>query len=125
MTLDFSYFGIQIPLSNLSCRKQTGIPMCLTLGVNISASTKETKLVLYSQCTVGVPIWSFKAYMYLWIVFVIFTYLYMHIISPSVESDSIAGRICTFHHTSTPIIVCIIPETDRRMLIIIAWCAYL
>ena len=99
--------------------------MCLTLGVNISASTKETKLVLYSQCTVGVPIWSFKAYMYLWIVFVIFTYLYMHIISPSVESDSIAGRICTFHHTSTPIIVCIIPETDRRMLIIIAWCAYL
>ena len=39
MTLGFSYFGIKIPLSNLSSRKQTGISMCLTLGVTILAST--------------------------------------------------------------------------------------
>ena len=35
MTLYFSHFGIQIPLSNYYCRKQTGMLMCLTLGVNI------------------------------------------------------------------------------------------
>ena len=37
IALELSYFGINIPLSNFSFRKQTGISMGLTLGVNILA----------------------------------------------------------------------------------------
>ena len=39
--------------------------MCLTIEVNILASTTEIKLVFYSQCTVGEPVWIDKASMYL------------------------------------------------------------
>ena len=53
MTLALSYFGIKIPLSNLSCRKQTGISMCLTIGLSILDSTTEIQPVLFSQCTIG------------------------------------------------------------------------
>ena len=65
--------------------------MCLTIEVNILASTTEIKLVLYSQCTVGEPVWIDKASMYLRITLVLFTALYMHLIYPSVESDDIAS----------------------------------
>ena len=65
--------------------------MCLTLGVTLLASTQEIQLVLSSQFTVGAPLWSSKASMYLWITLVFLTDLYMHLISPSVESDAIAG----------------------------------
>ena len=46
--------------------------MCLTLGATLLASTTDIQLVLYSQCTVGGPVWSAKAYMYLRITFVFF-----------------------------------------------------
>ena len=82
MTLDFSYFGRKRLLSNFSCRKQTGISMCLTLGVTILSSTTEIRLVLYSQCYVGAPVWSAKASMYLRITLVFLTALYIHIIYP-------------------------------------------
>ena len=62
--------------------------MCLTLGVTILASTIGIQLVLSSQFTVGVPVWSAKYSMYLRITLVLFTDLYMHIISPSVEADA-------------------------------------
>ena len=65
--------------------------MCLTLGVTILASTTEIQLVLSYQYTVGAPVRSSKASMYLLITLVLLTYLYMHLISPSVESDTIAG----------------------------------
>ena len=102
MTLDFSYFGRKRPLSNFSCRNQTGITLCLTLGVTILASTKDIKLVLSSHFTVGAPVWIDKASMYLRITLFFLTALYMHTIYPSVESDAIAGWICTLHQTATP-----------------------
>ena len=91
MTLDNSYFGTKIPLPNCSYRKQTGMSMFLTLGVTLLASTKEIKCLLSFQCTVGAPLWSAKVSMYLWIDLVFLTYLYMHLISPSVDSEAIAG----------------------------------
>ena len=69
-TLDFSYFGINISLLNFSCRNQTGVSICLTLGVTILASTTEIKIMLYSQCTVVAPVWSARDSMYLWITLV-------------------------------------------------------
>ena len=65
--------------------------MCLTLGVIILDSTTEIQLVLYYQCTVGAPVCSAKASMYLWINLVLFIALYMNLISPTVESDYTAG----------------------------------
>ena len=64
--------------------------MCLTLGVTLLASTTENKRVLSSQCTVAAPVWHSKPYMYLWIVLAFLTSLYIHLISPSVESEDIA-----------------------------------
>ena len=65
--------------------------MCLTLGVTRLASTTEIQLVLSSQFNVCASVWSDKASMYLQITLVFFTALYIHLISPSVESDAIAG----------------------------------
>ena len=65
--------------------------MCLTTGVTILSSTIELELVLSSQCTVAVTVWSSKDSMYLQIDLVFLTALYMHLISPSVESEDIAG----------------------------------
>ena len=65
--------------------------MCLTLGVTILVSTTEIQLVLSSQCTVGVPVWRAKAHMYLRTTLVFLADLYVHLISPSVESYAIAG----------------------------------
>ena len=65
--------------------------MRLTLGVTILASTTEIKIVLYSQCTVGAPLWRAKASMYLWIASFFLTYLYMNTIYPSVDSEATAG----------------------------------
>ena len=65
--------------------------MCLTLIVSILASTIEMQLLLSSQCTVGEPVWSAKSSMYIWIILVLLTALYMHLISTSVESNAIAG----------------------------------
>ena len=65
--------------------------MCLTPGVTILASTTEIHLVLYSQCTVGAPVWIDKASMYLRITLVFLTDLYTHLIYPAVESDAISG----------------------------------
>ena len=77
--------------------------MCLTPGANILASTAEIKLVFSYQCTVGAPVWSSKASVYIQIKLVLLRDLYMHLIPPLVESEAIAGLICTFHQTSTPI----------------------
>ena len=65
--------------------------MCLTLGVTILASTIEIQLVLSLQCTLGSPVWSAKASIYLRITLVLLTSLYMHLISQSVYSDAIDG----------------------------------
>ena len=65
--------------------------MCLTLGVTILTSTTEIQLVLSSQCTVGSPVWSAKASMYLRINLVFLTAFYMHLIYPSMDSDAIYG----------------------------------
>ena len=65
--------------------------MCLTLGVTLLDPTTEIQLVLSSQCNVGSPLWSAKASIYLRITLVFLTDLYMHLISPSVDSDAIAG----------------------------------
>ena len=124
MTLEFSYFGRKRPLSNFSSRKQTGISMCLTLGVTLLASTKDIQLVISYQCTVGAPMWSAKASTYHRINLFLLTALYMHLIFSLVESDYIAGWIYTLQHTSTPSRVWIIPETDRLLLRILAWSAY-
>ena len=91
MTLDFSYFEIKRPLSNCSFRKQTGIKIFLTLGVNILSSTTDIQVVLSYQCTVRVLVCNAKAPMYLRIIFVFLTVLYIHIIHPPVESDDISG----------------------------------
>ena len=64
---------------------------CLTLGVTILASTKEIKLVLSYECTVGLLVWSAKASMYLRINLVFLTALYMYLIYPSLDSEAIAG----------------------------------
>ena len=45
--------------------------------------------------------------------------------NPWVESEAISVWICTFHKTETQIRVWIIYETDRILLIIIAWYLYL
>ena len=63
----------------------------LTLGLTILASKTEMQIVLSYKCTVGTPLWSARASMYLCITLVFLTALYMHIISPSVESDYISG----------------------------------
>ena len=65
--------------------------ICLTLGVTLLASTKEIQLVLSYQCTVGATVWSARDYMYLQIILVLLTALYMHIIYPSVESEAISS----------------------------------
>ena len=65
--------------------------MCLTLVVIILALTAEIQLLLSYQCTIGAPVRSDENSMYLRINFVFLTALYMHLISPSVESDAIAG----------------------------------
>ena len=77
--------------------------------------------MLSYQCNVGTPVWSDKASMYLCITLVLLTDFSMHIISPSVESDAIAGQICNLQKTATPSIVWIIPKTDRLLLIILEW----
>ena len=78
----FSYFVINRPLLNCSFRKQPGMPMRLTLGVSILYSKSEIQLVLSSQCNVGAPVWSNKAYMYIRITLFFLTSLYMNIIYP-------------------------------------------
>ena len=65
--------------------------MCLTLGVTLLYSTIDIKMLLSSQITVGAPVWSARAYMYLWIILVLLKALYMHLISTSVESEDIYG----------------------------------
>ena len=65
MTLELSYFGTEIPFSNFSQRKHTGMSIYSTLGQIIFDSTVEIQIVLYSQCTVGVTMWIAKAYVYL------------------------------------------------------------
>ena len=97
--------------------------MCLTLGVNLLASTTEIQSVLSSKCTVGAPVWSDKSSMYTRITLFLLTVLYMHLTSTSVESDSISGQICTFQQTATSSRVWIIPENDRLLLRILAWSA--
>ena len=61
------------------------------LGVTILSSTTEIQIVLSSQCNVGAPVWSVKASIYLRITLVFLIDLYMHLISPSLESYAIAG----------------------------------
>ena len=124
MTLDFSYFGTKISFSNFSCRKQTRISMCLTLGVTILSWTTEIQLVLYYQCTVGAPVWIAKYSIYLLIALFFLKSLCVHIIYPSVDSEATAGWIYNFQQIETPNRVWIIPETDRLLLIILSWSTY-
>ena len=65
--------------------------MCLTIVVTILASTTEIKLVLSYQCTFVAPVWIAKAYMYLRVNLFFLAALYMHLISPPMESDAIYG----------------------------------
>ena len=65
--------------------------MCLTLGLTFLASTTAIQLVLSSQCTVGAPVCSAEASMYLRITLVLLTSLYMHLFLPSVDSEAISG----------------------------------
>ena len=65
--------------------------MCLTLGVTILAPTTKIKIVLSYKCTVGAPVRSAKAFMYLRIALVFLTALYMNPIYPSMESYAIDG----------------------------------
>ena len=65
--------------------------MYLNLGVTLLASTTYIQLVLSSQYIVGAPVRSSKASMYLRVALVFLTALHVHLIYPSVESDSIAG----------------------------------
>ena len=65
--------------------------MFLTLGVTLLASTTEIQLVLYYACTVYARLCSDKPSMYLRTTLFLFTDLYMHLISPPVESNDIAG----------------------------------
>ena len=91
MTLDFSYFGTKIPLSNVSSIKQKGMPTCSTIRVTILASTTEILLVMFYRCTVGESVWSAKAYIYIWIDLFLLTALYSHLIFPLVESEGTSG----------------------------------
>ena len=52
--------------------------MSLTLGVTLLDSTIEIQLVLSLQCTVGAPVFSAKASIYLRITLVFLTALYMY-----------------------------------------------
>ena len=61
--------------------------MCLTIVVTLLDSTIDIQLVLSYHFTVGAPVWSAKTSMYLLITFFKLTYLYMHLISPSVDLD--------------------------------------
>ena len=67
------------------------MPFLKTLRVTILASTTEILLVLYSRFTVGTPVYSSKAYMYIRISLVFLKALYMHLIFPSVESEATSG----------------------------------
>ena len=73
--------------------------MCLTLGVTILASTTEIQIMVSSQSTIGVLVWSANASMYRPITLFFLTDLYMHKVSLSVESEDIYGYIYTFQQT--------------------------
>ena len=49
--------------------------MLLTLGVTILYLTTDIQIVLSSQCTLGVTLWSAKASMYVQITLFLFTNL--------------------------------------------------
>ena len=70
--------------------------MYLNLGVTILDSTSEL-FFLYSQFTVGEIVWSAMASMQLQIYLFFLKYFFMHLISPSVDSEDKYGCICTFH----------------------------
>ena len=65
--------------------------MCLTIGVTILDSTTEIQRMLSFQCNVGTPVWIAKDSMYLRITLVVLKDVYMHLFSPSLESDAIDG----------------------------------
>ena len=73
--------------------------MCLTLGVTLLSSTIDMKPVLYSQCTVGSPVWSSNAPIQHQITLVFLAALYMHLIYPSVEYEATSICICTLNQT--------------------------
>ena len=54
--------------------------MYLTLGVTSLDSTIDIELVLYSQCTVGAPVWRSKASMYHQISLALLAALYTNLI---------------------------------------------
>ena len=56
--------------------------MCLTLVVNILASTTYIQLVFSPQCTAVAPVWGAKTFMYLRKTLVFFTDFYMYLIYP-------------------------------------------
>ena len=63
----------------------------IVIGVTILASTIEIKIMLYFQCTGGEPVWIDKASMHIRITLVFLTALYMHLISPTVDSEARPG----------------------------------
>ena len=123
MKLDFSYFGIKIPSWNFSYRKDRNRNV-FNYRSNFFRSNNRDTTCFYSQCTVVAPVWIAKASIYTRITLFSFTSLYMHLISPSVDSDYIAGWIYTFQKVATPTRVCIIPVTESLMLIILTWSLY-
>ena len=75
----------------------------LYIVATILASIKQIQLMLSSQYTVGAPVWSAKDSMYIRITLFFLTALYMHIIYPYVQLDSIYGWICVSRKIETPI----------------------
>ena len=65
--------------------------ICLTLGGTTLAPKIEIELVLHYQYTVGAAVWIDKASVYLRKALVFLEALYMHLISPLVDSEAIAG----------------------------------
>ena len=65
--------------------------MRLTLRLTLIVSRTKMQLVFYSRCNIGAPVWSAKDSIYLGMALVFLKALYMHIISPSVDSEDTAG----------------------------------
>ena len=77
----------------------TVISMCLTLGVNLLASTADIQL--FYQYTIGEPVWIYMSYMYLCITLVLLTDLYMHLVYPCVESEAVFDWVCALKQIET------------------------
>ena len=108
--------GIKYYLSNFSCRKKDMNFNVFNSSIHCFSFNNRNENYFSSLCTFSSPVCSAKDSIYLRISLVFLAALYMHIISPSVQSEAISGWICTFQHTYIPRRVWIIPYTNHLML---------